>query len=168
MSSMEPWSNWRAPGFEQGENHPVVCVSKRDAEAYTAWLSEMTGHHYRLPSAAEWEYAARAGTTTAYPLGDELRPDDANFGYRMGGAQPGGRYPANAWGLYDVSGNAAEWTSTCAVIDPRNDTECQLRGGGWEDGALVLDPGFSLDELDDDRSNDQGFRVVRERQRTDG
>ncbi len=161
LSSFQPWSNWREPGFQQGYSHPVVCVSKRDAEAYTAWLSDITGQVYRLPTAAEWEYAARAGRTTAYPLGDELRQDDANFGYKNLGTKPGGRYPANAWGLYDVAGNAAEWTGTCEATELRKGVECQVRGGGWEDGHLVLDPGFDLAWLDDERKNDRGFRVVR-------
>lgn len=129
MSSFQPWSNWRTPGFEQDAHHPVVCLSQADAAAYADWLSDITGNDYRLPTAAEWEYAARAGTTTAYPLGEELRPDDANFGYRLGGTRPGGQYPPNAWGLHDVLGNAAEWTNSCEAIEQSGKEECEQRGG---------------------------------------
>ena len=67
----DPGRDWMRPGFEQDDQHPVVCVSWFDAKGYVAWLSRKTGRSYRLLSEAEWEYAARAGTTTARPWGDD-------------------------------------------------------------------------------------------------
>ena len=73
-TDIDPQASWRKPGFAQTGNHPVTCVSWTDATAYVAWLARRTGHAYRLPSEAEWEYAARAGTTSAYTWGvDENR-----------------------------------------------------------------------------------------------
>lgn len=70
ISDLDPNASWRNPGFESSAEHPVVCVSWHDARDYAAWLSRRTGQDYRLPSEAEWEYAARAGTTTAFFWGD--------------------------------------------------------------------------------------------------
>jgi formylglycine-generating enzyme required for sulfatase activity len=71
--------NWRKPPrFSQTDTHPVVCVSWNDATAYTNWLSEQTGHTYRLPTEAEWEYAARAGTETKYWWGNDIGTNKAN------------------------------------------------------------------------------------------
>ena len=66
----DPALNWRSPGFFQDDNHPVTCVNFTDAVAYVTWLSARTGQSYRLPSEAEWEYAARAGTTSSRFWGD--------------------------------------------------------------------------------------------------
>ncbi|MDX2221739.1 MAG: formylglycine-generating enzyme family protein [Rhodospirillaceae bacterium] len=126
-------TTWRSPGFDQTDDSPVVCVSWRDATAYAAWLTARTGHVYRLPSEAEWEYAARAGTTTARYWGDgvdeacrfanvgDLDLADATgwrnreFTCRDGYVYtaPVGRFAPNAWGLYDVLGNAWEWIDDC-------------------------------------------------------
>ncbi len=78
----DPQATWRQVGFEQTDDHPVVCVSWQDARDYAAWLSAKTGRAYRLPSEAEWEYAARAGTTSAYYWGDSV---DRGCGYMNGG-----------------------------------------------------------------------------------
>jgi formylglycine-generating enzyme required for sulfatase activity len=124
---------WRNPGFDQGDESPVVCISWRDATAYAAWLSARTGAVYRLPSEAEWEYAARAGTTTARYWGDgagdacryanvgdrdmadALGWQNREFTCRDGYVftAPVGRFRPNAWGLYDVLGNAWEWIDDC-------------------------------------------------------
>ena len=125
---------WQDPGFPQSEHHPVTCVSWNDATAYVAWLSRETGRRYRLPSEAEWEYAARAGTTQARFWGSNdgdacqfanvadtsRRPSSsAEFGEKFdcsdGAFYPNavGSYRANPFGVYDVIGNVWEWTEDC-------------------------------------------------------
>ena len=125
-------SSWRAPGFDQDENHPVACVSWVDATAYVAWLSGLTGHKYRLPSEAEWEFAARAGTVTRFYWGDDLKCDYANImdrswqgvfvaprwslsdcHDRARQTAPVGSFRPNAFGLYDMLGNVWELTADC-------------------------------------------------------
>ena len=127
-----PALDWRNPGFAQGEDEPVVCVPWRDAQAYVAWLAAKTGRPYRLSSEAEWEYAARAGTTTTRFWGDsiddgcrygnigdrsmhrelDLEPwADCDDGYAR--TAPVGRFLPNAFGLYDMLGNVWEWTADC-------------------------------------------------------
>jgi formylglycine-generating enzyme required for sulfatase activity len=115
---------WRAPGFPQEADHPAVWISWNDAEAFCQWLSAKEGRQVRLPTEAEWEYACRAGTNTAYCFGDlpELA-DRANcrsctdpychrdfyWEDRHPFTSPVGDYPANPWGLRDMHGNASEW-----------------------------------------------------------
>lgn len=127
-----PKYSWRNPGFQQGDDHPVVNVTWNDALAMCKWLSEKEGKTYRLPTEAEWEYAARAGTRTRYFTGDDpqsllkganifdadaskywerwarfaLRGQD---GYAF--TAPVGSFKPNAFGLHDVHGNAWEWTA---------------------------------------------------------
>ena len=121
--------SWRDPGFEQTETHPVACVSWADAWEYIGWLRKETGEDYRLPSEAEWEYAARAGTTTRYSWGDDVSmacnyanghdldskelngfdwdPFPCDDGYT--GTAPVGIFRANNFALHDVHGNLWEW-----------------------------------------------------------
>ena len=118
--------------FEQEENHPVVCVDWADAIAYTDWLAEKTGFSYRLPTEAEWEYAARAGTTSYFAFGndaDELcryaniadktakknKPTLGTVGCDDGYAKtaPVASYKPNRFGLFDVHGNVWEWVVDC-------------------------------------------------------
>lgn len=110
--------DWRNPGFVQTDRDPVVCVSAEDADAYAVWLSAKTKQTYRLPSEAEWEYAARAGTVTARYWGDALWVKQANCdgcqsGRSLRGTAPSGSFSPNLFGLYDVLGNAGQWTSDC-------------------------------------------------------
>ena len=122
------------PGFPQDDRHPAVIVSWDDAQAYVAWLSQRTGKPYRLPSEAEWEYAARAGTATARYWGDSS-DQQCQFGNGFDASgkakhpeytwtsvscddgyaetSPVGRYRANGFGLYDMLGNAWEWVQDC-------------------------------------------------------
>ena len=104
-------------GWGRGRR-PVVNVSWDDAQAYVSWLSSETGVRYRLPSEAEWEYAARAGTTTAYSWGNEIGSNRANCdgcGSRWDDEMtaPVGSFAANAWGLHDMHGNVSEWVEDC-------------------------------------------------------
>ena len=112
---------------------PVVGVSWYDAQVFVGWLNAKTDEDdaYRLPSEAEWEYAARAGTTTAFPWGPELDHDHGNFGAAAGGlggkaegrdvwvdeTAPVASFPPNAFGLYDMHGNIFEWTEDCYEAD---------------------------------------------------
>jgi formylglycine-generating enzyme required for sulfatase activity/class 3 adenylate cyclase len=126
----DPALSWPDPGFAQADNHPVVCVSWDDAIAYTGWLSKKTGRHYRLPSEAEWEYAARAGDTAGRYFGDapicefanvrdqskkKLRSTgqfvECNSGFSN--TSPVGSFPLNGFGLYDMLGNVWEWVEDC-------------------------------------------------------
>jgi uncharacterized protein (TIGR02996 family) len=117
-----PGYSWRWPGWKQADDEPVVCLSWEDARAFCAWLGESDGRRYRLPTEAEWEYACRAGTTTPFFNGLEVAAEEANYNTTLpyvgkprrrwvGQTTPVGRYPANAWGLFDMHGNAWEWCS---------------------------------------------------------
>jgi formylglycine-generating enzyme required for sulfatase activity len=129
--------SWRNPGYPQSDEHPVVCVSWNDAQAYVAWLSRLSGKSYRLAAEAEWEYAARAGTATTRYWGDgraeactyanvsdataasqagAAREDGDNFSCTDGYAftAPVGSFAPNRFGLYDMLGNVWEWTDDCA------------------------------------------------------
>ncbi len=127
--------DWRNPGYVQEETHPAACVSWNDASAYVTWLSQKTGKNYRLLSEAEWEYAARAGTTTTrfwgddgnmscgYANGSDLTAHAqvpgfdkfvvANCNDRYAYTAPVGSYRPNAFGLHDLLGNVWEWTQDC-------------------------------------------------------
>ena len=135
--------DWRAPGFAQEDNHPVVGVSWHDAQLYVAWLSRRTGERYRLPTEAEWEYACRAGTKTAFSFGDAISTELANYdghhsyngsprGVSRAGTTQVGSFPANPWGLHDMHGNVWEW-----VQDPVHDNYLGAPSTGiaWETGG---------------------------------
>jgi formylglycine-generating enzyme required for sulfatase activity len=133
--AFHPELNWRNPGFAQTDEHPVVCVSWNDAQAYIAWLNARTGERYRLPTEAEWEYAARAGATGQHHWTDDAaacrHANGADFAAatadglpRRAGVifecddgfahtAPAGRFPPNAFGLHDMLGNVWEWVADC-------------------------------------------------------
>ena len=128
-----PWAD--DEGWGRGRR-PVINVSWELAVAYTRWLSKETGERYRLPSEAEWEYAARAGTETVYSWGNEIGRNRANCkgcGSRWDGGQtaPVGSFSPNRWGLHDMHGNVWEWVQDC-----RNDSYrgAPTDGSAWERG----------------------------------
>jgi formylglycine-generating enzyme required for sulfatase activity len=125
---------WLEPGFEQQDDHPVVVVSWDDASAFCAWLSEREGRTYHMPTESQWEYACRAGSSTAYWWGDTMQEgqgkanvcdmstaawmidhfgkEPANYEHWDDGyanTSPVGSFAANPWGLYDLHGNVSEW-----------------------------------------------------------
>ena len=128
----QPGVSWQKPGFQQTDLDPVVCVSWQDAQAYVAWLNRKLGRMstageglYRLPSEAEWEYAARGGTTTKFWWGEDVTGAPARAWFkencvslsecaRSGGrTHPVGTKPPNDFGLYDMAGNVWQWTEDC-------------------------------------------------------
>ena len=147
--------DWENPGFEQSGNAPVGCVSFFDAQAYAAWLSDTTGEDYRLPSEAEWEYAARAGSTGPYHWGTDRKKVCTYANVRSPGAHtiskrqvesdrrdgfpcddgmplssPVGNFQPNDFGLHDVQGNVWEWVEDCNHKD---------YDGAPTDGSVWLD-----------------------------
>ena len=120
--------SWKDPGFDQSNDHPVACVSWNDAKRYVRWLSGKTGERYRLLSEAEWEYAARAGTTGPYHTGGTISAGQANYGRNNDGTVPVGRYGSNGFGLHDMHGNVWEWVEDCWSGDCGKRV---LRGGSW-------------------------------------
>ena len=171
--------SWQNPGFEQTESEPIVCVNRSDAYAYMDWLSALTGQVYRLPSEADWEYAARAGTRTHYSWGDALGEGNANC--RDCGSPWDGKKPApiasfspNKWGLFDMPGNVWEPALDCFHIGyggapsdgfgmghPRC-TFRVLRGSSWYDLGAGMRSSFRGRGTPSNRISDLGFRVVRE------
>jgi formylglycine-generating enzyme required for sulfatase activity len=101
--------DYEHPLPREKDDHPVTMISWIDCQAYCKWLSEETGHEFRLPTEAEWEYAARGGTQTPYYTGEEITEKDANFNNHVGDTTPVGSYPPNPYGLFDMLGNVWEW-----------------------------------------------------------
>lgn len=201
---MDMNASWRNPGFEQTPEHPVVCISWQDASDYAAWLARKTGRPYRLPSEAEWEYAARAGTTTTFFWGNDeelgcayanggdptlLRAlpqlhEEIAYSLREGDAgarfvkctdgsaftSPARRYRANAFGLYDIIGNAWELVEDCwrealptdglAHVDGNACEFRRSRGGSWDDFPEELRSARRSRVKPDVRRNDTGFRLA--------
>ena len=184
-------ADWDKPYFPQNDQQPVVCVSWHDAAAYAEWLSGQTGQNYRLPTEAEWEYAARAGTDTARYWGDTA---DEACGYANVGDQslkrelnvswtihacadgyvytaPVGAFRANRFGLYDMLGNVWEWTcSEYANYKEGKESACLgknhadarvIRGGSWNYGPAWVRSADRDDWRPASRINSAGFRLAR-------
>ncbi len=164
------------PGFAQDRGHPAVCVSWKDARAYTAWLSGITGEVYRLLTEAEWEYAARAATATAYWWGSSASQEHANYGRRDKdwGTVPVASFEPNPWGLYQMQGNVWEWVEDCwadnytaasgcgAAYESSQGRELRvLRGGGWLNGPNGIRLARRHAARPDFRRSDVGFRIAK-------
>ena len=146
---------------------PAIMVSWNDAQAYVKWLSGKTGKTYRLPTEAEWEYAARGGTSTAYWWGDKYVSDNVPHGK----TDETGAHEANGFGLFDVTGNVAEWVQDCYVNSYASaptdgsavaTSNCQrvIRGGGWKANAGDLRIANRSRLSPSTRDTAIGFRVV--------
>ena len=171
-------------GWGRGKR-PVMNVDWYDALAYAEWLSQKTGRRYRLPTEAEWEYAARAGTHTPFWTGDCLHTDQANYNglynYNDCGAETGvyrketvpvGHLPPNPWGLHEVSGNLWEWT--CSQYDQNyqgEESQClnknsaaarAVRGGSWSRMPWFLRSAYRHSKSPDHRSRFLGFRLAQD------
>lgn len=133
-------------GFGRAER-PVLNIARRDAEQYVAWLSGVTGQPYRLPTEAEWEYAARAGTSASRYWGDApdgrmIACDGCGSRWDKRSTRPVGSFPPNPWGLHDMLGNVSEWVADCwhpTHDDARADGASRVETStGWRDGACQL------------------------------
>jgi len=155
---------------------PATSISHDDALAFLGWLSRQSGRAYRLPSDAEWEYASRAGASSAFPWGDGISPSDANYDHTAryqgsptspyrGYPEAVSGYPPNAFGLYQMQGNVWEWTSAC--VDPACRNRA-LRGGSFESvpGELRAANRFGLAAAK--RRDDVGLRVARDLESDEG
>jgi len=158
-------------GWGRG-SRPVVNVSWGDATTYAEWISSTMGRTCRLPTEAEWEFAARAGTASQTAFGDEITPDHANFDFKHSGTQPVGAYPANAFDLFDMHGNVWEWVSDrydptyyarSAMVDPQGPETGMsrvFRGGSWMYGASALRASERNAFAPTFRSKNVGFRIA--------
>jgi len=163
----EATSSWQQLDFVQTDRHPVVCVSWNDAQAYTEWLSTKTHKHYRLLSEAEWEFAARGGTASAFPWSGGPSHAFANYGQPKccGGlaegrdrwlfTSPVGAFPPNKFGLYDMSGNVLQFVADC--FEPAYDPN--WRDGSARVASVTLHTKGDLADLNGTNSCD--YRVVR-------
>jgi formylglycine-generating enzyme required for sulfatase activity len=171
-------TSWRNPNFPQSGDHPVVCVSWNDALAYTQWLSAQTGVAYRLPTEAEWEYVARAGTGTHYGFGNSDECDSINCcktgtTWLTKQTRSVGSYVANPFGVFDTAGNAWEWTAseysnryngkeTRASDAAQLSTLRVVRGGSWYSFAIDTRAGYRGKNWPQERYSTVGFRVARD------
>ena len=155
----------------EGAKLPVTYVSWEDCQEFIKKLNAKTNNGYRLPTEAEWEYACRAGTTTAYSFGDSLTKSDASYGDEAGSIKAVGSYKPNAFGLFDMHGNVWEWCEdwhaeypTGAVTHPKGPSTGNglvLRGGSF--GGLVSTARSSCRIFDQpsNRYRAFGFRLAR-------
>lgn len=173
------------PAKFKGESLPVDSVSWKDAQEFCARLSKATGREYHLPSEAEWEYAARAGTQTPFAFGETITPEIANYDgalpyagaamgtYREKTTAVGSLGVANGFGLYDMHGNVWEWceegwhadykgapTDGSAWLSGGDSTRRVLRGGCWFGAAGSLRSGFRVQDGPDFRNDFKGFRLA--------
>jgi formylglycine-generating enzyme required for sulfatase activity len=185
-----PEGSFRQPGFDVEGSQPVVCISWHEAQAYAAWLRRRTGKPYRLPTEAEWEYAARAGTSTSYSFGDDetalcayarFADLSSRFGWHDGcrsgapavGPRPVGSLKPNPWGLFDMHGNAWEWVEDCwtptaseipvdgsAFARPGNCEMGVTRGGSFAAGSRRVRSAIRQPTPTAMHNYNNGFRVA--------
>ena len=152
---------WESPGFTQGEDHPVVCVSWLDAKAYADWLSRQTGEHYRLPTQQEWMHVAQAIVVASGCGGGNFSPSSCDDGFAN--TAPVARFPASRFGLYDVLGNVSAWTADCAKPSSKGDCrEHVIRGLSWRDERDPAQVWRETTGASDIGYTSTGFRVLRE------
>jgi sulfatase modifying factor 1 len=169
---------WRNPGFTQTDAHPVVLVSYGDATAFVGWATRKSGKRVRLPTEAEWEFAARAGTTTAWSGGIAAENDPASYGWFKpnagNGTRPVGQKKPNPLGIFDMSGDVMQWCRDVyapyhegALVDPEtttvngNEPERRvLRGGSWFRDPKRGRSAARYKNVPGSRMADNGFRVV--------
>jgi formylglycine-generating enzyme required for sulfatase activity len=169
-------NSYISPGFREAESQPVVCVNWYDANAYVQWLSNKTGHEYRLLSEAEREYVTRAGKQTPYWWGSFISAELANYSSEnyLGKTVPVWEFRANPFGLFQVHGNIFEWVEDCwheAYIGApddgaawKSDTGCNwrtIRGGAWFVAAEWLRSAARSSGYISTRDWMTGFRVAR-------
>ena len=173
---------WDNPGFSQTDANPVTCVSWNDAQAFAEWLSRKDGGSYRLPTEAEWEYAARAGTMTPFYTGDCLSTGKANYNGNYPGkicskgtyrqkTTPVGAFSPNGWGLYDMHGNVWEWCHdwygdypSGSVTNPEGPSSGAYRvyhGGSWPNDARTCRSALRFWRLPGYQNFNLGFRLAR-------
>ena len=169
-------------GWGQGDQ-PVINVSFEDAQQYTKWLSEKTGRNYRLPTEAEWEFAARGGQSGPFSFNGKLSSAIANFngqlvyngpeGPNRARTMPVASFAPNAYGLYDMHGNVWEWTADCwteSHADAPQDGSARLgdcskrvlKGGAFNTGGWRLRASHRIEKAVGARESDNGFRVARD------
>ncbi len=185
-----PWANWKQPNKARKNQpqDPVSCVSKNDAERYIRWLNQETGQHFRLPTEAEWEYAARGGTQTPCFWGecrqkaacDYANTADAGQDWEAGvpcddgfeWVAPVGSFSPNPLGFQDLIGNLLEWT--CSAYDPEYsglENRCMaphapepavLRGGAWNSGPTAIRTAYRNRNYPESRYSFVGFRLAQD------
>lgn len=182
-----PQSEGGGAGGEQG-NMPASYVSWDDVQLFIKWLNTQTSENYRLPTEAEWEYAARAGTTTPFNTGDCITAEQANFegnafkaancteeGEYRKRAMPVASFPANDFGLHDMHGNMWEWVQDCwhwSYEGAPNDgsawfgaeSECErhvMRGGAWHGSVSYMRSAYRFRFPKEAKSGGLGFRLVK-------
>jgi len=167
----------------KGHNLPVERISLEDAQKFCQRLSKRTGQNYRLPSETQWEYACRAGTNSPFSFGETLTTEVANYngehtfrdeprGVYLHSMNEGGRFPPNAFGLYDMHGNLWEWCTDSWLDDyssaPRDESSYQkhdnlyrvARGGSWHEPPKLCRSAARLRVLQTEAEEFMGFRVV--------
>ena len=164
-------------GWGRG-NRPVINVSWDDAQSYVRWLSQKTGESYRLLSESEWEYVARAGSTTQYSWGNDIGHNRANCGgcgsqWDNEQTAPVGSFSPNVWGVHDMHGNVSEWVEDCgndsyagaptdgSAWESGDCGERVMRGGSWYDRPRYLRSADRFWISTDYRFSYLGFRIAR-------